>query len=201
MKKTNKYIILIITLCLISIAVIYIMVKGSDKMEPTLEDDTTEDVEEEVSFSVSSPAFKNGDSIPVKYTGRGEDVSIPLEFSNIDKSSKSIAIIMDDPDAPSGTFTHWLIWNIPSTITSIPENIPTDKVVSSLGDAIQGKNDFGRIGYKGPNPPSGTHTYRIKIYVLDSFLDLESNASKEDIENVMEGHILQSGLLEGKFSK
>jgi Raf kinase inhibitor-like YbhB/YbcL family protein len=158
-------------------------------------------MEMEKVFNVTSPAFKNGDSIPIKYTGKGIDVSIPLNLNNVSSLGKSIAIIMDDPDAPTPTpFVHWLIWNIPTTITMIPEGIPNDKEVAILNGAIQGKNDFGEIGYMGPNPPSGTHAYKIKVYVLDRLLDLKAGSSKASLENAMKGHIIQSTLLEGKFS-
>lgn len=182
MIKIYKY--LFVLLLIITIVIIYMIMKGGDKMEETL--------------NVTSSAFKNGGNIPLKYTGKGEDMSIPLEFSNIVSSGKSIAIIMDDPDAPSGTFTHWLIWNIPSTNTKIPENASNDTNV--LDDAVQGKNGFGTIGYMGPNPPSGTHTYRIKVYVLDRLINLKTGSSKALLEDAMKGHIIQYGLLEGKFS-
>lgn len=182
----NKYKCLFILLCII-ILIIYLIVKGVGKMEANL--------------VVTSSAFKNGGTIPIKYTGRGEDISVPLEFSNIVSSGKSIAIIMDDPDAPSLTpFVHWLIWDIPTTITKIPENVPNDSKIVSLGGAIQGKNGFGSVGYMGPNPPSGMHTYRIKVYVLDCFLNLKEGSPRETLEREMKGHVIQSGLLEGKFS-
>jgi hypothetical protein len=181
----KKYKYIIVLLCIIIIVVIFLLPKGEEEnMEITLD--------------VTSPAFKNGGNIPIKYTGRGDDISIPLEFNNVISDAKSIAIIMDDPDAPFGTFTHWLIWNIPIT-ESIQENVPKNEKV--LNGAIQGKNGFGKIGYMGPNPPSGTHTYRIKVYVLDTLLDLDSNASKNTLESAIKDHILQYGLLEGKFSK
>jgi Raf kinase inhibitor-like YbhB/YbcL family protein len=189
MIKKYKYLFisLCIILCIAIISVIYIYLKGDEKMDTTL--------------NVTSLAFKNGSNIPIKYTGRGEDISIPLEFNNVNPKGKYIAIIMDDPDAPSGTFTHWLIWNILSTIKNIPENIPNDKEVSSLDGALQGKNGMGNIGYMGPNPPYGTHTYRIKVYVLDSLLNLKAGSSKEALESAIKGHTIQTGLLEGKFSR
>jgi Raf kinase inhibitor-like YbhB/YbcL family protein len=188
LKKVMKYKYLLIILFIIIIAIIYILLKGGDEMNL------------EVNLDVSSSAFKNGDTIPIKYTGQGEDISIPLEFNDVVSSGKSITIIMDDPDAPFGTFTHWLIWNIPATLKSINENYPHEQIIP-LMNIVQGKNDFGTVGYKGPNPPSGTHTYQIKVYVLDCRLDYDYDASKEDLEKTMEGHILQYGLLEGKFSK
>lgn len=153
----------------------------------------------ENSLVVKSKAFKDSGFIPVKYTGIGEDISIPLEFSDVSSSGKSIAIIMDDPDAPTvKSFVHWLIWNIPIKVNSISENI---SYTNEIDGAIQGKNDFGKIGYKGPNPPSGVHTYKIKVYVLDSILQLKEGASKESLEEAMKGHIIQTGLLNGKYKK
>jgi Raf kinase inhibitor-like YbhB/YbcL family protein len=204
MKTIIKYKWLIILLCIIIISLIYINLKGDNKMnnDNNPKNNIENDVKEELQFEVTSPAFKNGDYIPAKYTGHGEDISIPLLFNNVSSSGKSIAVIMDDPDAPTTTpFVHWLIWNIPASITKIPEGIPNTKDVSILNGAVQGKNGFGRIGYMGPNPPSGTHTYKIKICVLDTFLNLGSESSKEDIEKAMNGHIIESYLLEGKFSR
>lgn len=151
-------------------------------------------------LNVTSPAFENNGIIPVKYTGKGEDISPPLEFNTIAPDAATIAIIMDDPDAPGGTFTHWLIWNIPAGYKNIPAAIPREKVVAMLGGASQGLNGFGDIGYRGPLPPSGTHTYHIKVYVLDTVLNLEPGAGKSELQDMMKGHILQYGLLKGKFS-
>jgi Raf kinase inhibitor-like YbhB/YbcL family protein len=199
-KVVIKYEWLIILLCIIIISIIYITLKGDVKMNSNTKI-INNNVKEELPFEVTSPAFKNGDNIPSKYTGNGEDISIPLEFNNVASLGKSIALIMDDPDAPTPSpFIHWLIWNIPANITKIPEGIPNSKEVSILNGAMQGKNDFGKIGYMGPNPPSGIHTYKIKLYVLDSFLNLGWESSKEDIEKAMNSHILQYYLLEGKFS-
>ncbi|MGI6329551.1 MAG: YbhB/YbcL family Raf kinase inhibitor-like protein [Bacilli bacterium] len=147
-----------------------------------------------------SPAFNNGEFIPIKYTGLGEDLSIPLIFKDLNPLGKSIALIMDDPDAPrEEPFVHWVIFNIPSSILKIPEGIPTNNKVLSLEGAIQGKNDAGKIGYIGPNPPSGVHTYKIKAYLLDSFLDLKEGVLKKDLEKEMQDHIISKALLEGKF--
>jgi len=185
----KKYKYLLIIILLLIILGMYMLLRGEEKMNL------------EVNLEVKSSAFINGGRIPIKYTGIGEDISIPLKFGTIDTKGKSIVIIMDDPDAPFGTFTHWMIWNIPTSITSIPEGISHDLVVNTLDGAIQGKNDFGTIGYKGPNPPSGTHNYRIKVYVLDRLLEINNNISKKELESVMKDYIIQYGLLEGKFSK
>ena len=151
-------------------------------------------------LKVTSPAFADNGFIPVKYTGQGINVSPPLFIENISYGVKSIAIIMDDPDAPMRVFTHWLIWNIPSGITLIPEGIPNEAVVYSLGGALQGTNDFGKLGYGGPLPPAGQlHTYRIIVYALDSFLPAIAGIGKLALENEMIGHIVQSGILRGRF--
>ncbi len=132
------------------------------------------------------------DTFPKKYTCDGEDVSPPIEISGVGQKAKSLAIIMDDPDAPMGIFTHWVIWNIPANTSRLPEGIPPLEKVKEL-NAVQGKNDFGKIGYAGPCPPSGVHRYRVKVYALDTFLDLEPGSTKKDLEEAMKGHILQFG--------
>ena len=191
-KIIVKYRFLFVIFCIVIILFIYIFMKGNFEMKNVKK--------EKFNFVVTSSAFDN-DYILSKYTADGEDISIPLKFENIGCNGKTIAIIMDDPDAPStNPFVHWLIWNIPTTITEIPENISTSAKVESLNGAIQGKNDFGKFGYKGPNPPSGIHNYRINVYVLDIYLNLDSNASRNDLENNMQDHIIESSLLEGKYT-
>jgi Raf kinase inhibitor-like YbhB/YbcL family protein len=151
-------------------------------------------------LKVTSPAFVDNGFIPVKFTGQGANISPPLIIENISGSVKLIAIIMDDPDAPTGVFTHWLIWNIPAGITMIPEGIPNEAVVYSLGGALQGTNDFGKLGYGGPLPPIGQlHTYRIKVYALDAFLPLIAGIGKLTLENGLIGHIVQFGIIRGKY--
>lgn len=150
-------------------------------------------------FKVASDAFKNNNYIPIKYTASAENISIPLKLEHTPKDGKTIAIIMDDPDASKTPFIHWMIWNISASIDEIKENIlPTSKV-EELGGAIQGYNDFKTIGYSGPNPPSGIHNYNIHVYILDIFLDLESNATRTNLEDKMKGHILSEDVLIGKF--
>ncbi len=141
------------------------------------------------SISVNLPF----DTFPKKYTCDGENISPPLEISGVDPKAKSLAIIMDDPDAPMGVFTHWVIWNIPPNVSHLPEGIPAKAEISDPISAVQGRNDFGKIGYGGPCPPSGVHRYRIKVYAIDIFLDLKPGSTKQDLERAMEGHILQVG--------
>lgn len=136
---------------------------------------------------------------PKKYTCDGEDISPKIEIEDL--NAKSIAIIVDDPDAPMGTFTHWVIWNIEPT-NVIPEEIPKENEISKPFKAIQGKNNFGKIGYNGPCPPKGKpHRYFFKIYGLDTTLDLKKGSKKKDLEKAMEGHILQSGEAMAKYGR
>jgi Raf kinase inhibitor-like YbhB/YbcL family protein len=153
-------------------------------------------------LTVTSTAFSEGGSIPLKYSGYGENLSPPLKIAGISPAVKSLAIIMDDPDAPSGTFTHWLIWNIPTANADIPENVAKTDSVAALSGAAQGRNDTGANGYFGPRPPSGTHRYLFKVYGLDAMLpSLQPGASRSALENAMAGHILQTGVLKGTYSK
>ncbi len=143
-------------------------------------------------IKVSSPAFKNMERIPIKYTCDGIDVSPPLEVQGISEKAKSIAIIVEDPDAPLGTFVHWVVWNIEPK-KEIPENYKSE---------YQGKNDFGRIGYNGPCPPRGEmHRYFFKVYVLDEKIELKKGATKEELLKAIEGHVIQKGELIGVYSR
>lgn len=145
--------------------------------------------------------FGNDEMIPARYTADGKNISPPLRISDVDPEALSLAIIVDDPDAPMGTFTHWLIWNIPPSTQEVPESIPAEKEVDSLDGARQGKNDFGDIGYGGPAPPGGTHNYKFKVYALDQMLDLEAGASKEELLAEIEDKMLQKTILSGKYSR
>jgi|Deesub1362A_J573_1020465.scaffolds.fasta_scaffold00049_36 hypothetical protein len=134
------------------------------------------------------------ETFPKKYTCGGEDISPSIKLSGISENVKSLAIIMDDPDAPYGTFTHWIAWNIPRTSDSleIPEGIPQDSILNSL--MIQGMNDFGKIGYGGPCPPPGKpHRYFLKVYGLDTELQIEPGSRRSDLERAMERHVVQYG--------
>lgn len=152
-------------------------------------------------MELSSDAFEDGGVIPSKYTCDGKDVSPPLSISEVG-AAKSLALIVDDPDAPGGVFVHWLIWNIPADVDLIPEGVPSGKSVDELGGAKQGRNDFGQIGYGGPCPPSGsTHKYRFKLYALDDVLDLDPGASKDELGRAMEGHVVTRADLIGNYKR
>jgi hypothetical protein len=150
-------------------------------------------------IKITSSAFQDGGLIPAKYTCDGADVSPPLQWDNVPQSAKSIALICDDPDAPMGTFVHWVLFNLPAETRQLAEKVAADKTLPS--GARQGTSGFGRVGYGGPCPPSGTHRYFFKIYALDTTLDLPAGTRKSDLLKVMQGHILAQGQLVGKYKR
>lgn len=145
-------------------------------------------------MKISSPAFKDKQMIPQKYTRDGENVNPPLQITDIPPNTQSLVLIVDDPDAPGGDWVHWLVWNIKPTIKSIIEN-------GAPKEAIQGFNDRGDQGYGGPYPPFGTHRYQFKIYALDTILNLPPNSRKKDLEDSMKGHILDKDILIGLYQR
>jgi Raf kinase inhibitor-like YbhB/YbcL family protein len=149
-------------------------------------------------FSLTSSGFKQGDSIPSKYTCDGEDVSPQLSWGTALDGTKTIALIVDDPDAPRGIFTHWVLFNLPANKTGLPEGLP--KIDRLDGGGIQGKNDFGKIGYNGPCPPK-RHTYRFIVYALDVELNLKPGAARQEVLKAIEGHVLSKTELDGKYGK
>lgn len=153
----------------------------------------------QMKINVGSAAFTEGGMIPKQFTCDGADISPPLSWSTLPEGTKSIAIIVDDPDAPAGMWVHWLVYNLPPDLKGLPENVPAQKTLANGG--MQGMTDFRRIGYGGPCPPSGTHRYFFKVYALDSILDLYPGAIKKRLLNAMEGHILAEGELMGKYRR
>jgi len=145
-------------------------------------------------MKISSPAFEENSKIPEKYTCDGENVNPPLKIEGIPKEAKSLVLIVDDPDAPMGTFLHWLVWNIPPETNFIEEN-------SLPEGAVQGRNDFGKENYGGPCPPFGTHRYFFKVYALDKVLNLPEGSSLKEVEEVMKGHILDQAQLIGFYQR
>lgn len=162
-------------------------------------DDQSQNKEQTMELKVTSSAFEEGGMIPAKYTADGLDISPPIAWTGVPDGAKSIAFISDDPDAPMGTWVHWLVWNIPPEVTSLDENVPVDKELPN--GARQGTTDFRRTGYGGPAPPSGVHRYFFKIYALDIMLDLPAGATKPQLEKAMQGHILSQGQLMGKYTR
>lgn len=156
--------------------------------------------EQEKTLSITSTAFQEGGKIPDNYTSQGQDISPPLAWSEPPEGTQSFALIMDDLDAPGGTFTHWVIFNIPSNSRGLPEAVSTEDQLSD--STLQGKNDFGRIGYGGPSPPPGpAHRYQFTLYALDRSLDLTAGASKKQVLDAIQGHILARGELTGIYQR
>ncbi|OGI26227.1 MAG: hypothetical protein A3J76_01435 [Candidatus Moranbacteria bacterium RBG_13_45_13] len=146
-------------------------------------------------MKIASPVFENNGNIPEKYTCDGEEINPPLEFSDVPENTKSLALIVDDPDAPiPGGFVHWIVFNIKPDIKEIKENAVPE-------NAIQGITSEGKTGYVGPCPPSGIHHYQFKLYALDEMPDLDSSAKREDVEKSMEGHILDQAKLIGLYQR
>ncbi|EHC18516.1 YbhB/YbcL family Raf kinase inhibitor-like protein [Fischerella thermalis] len=146
-----------------------------------------------------SPAFLTGNSIPSQYTCDGDNLSPPLSWDSPPNGTVSFALIMEDPDAPKETFTHWVVYNLPAHIKHLPEGVVNHATLP--GGGVQGKNDFGQLGFGGPCPPSGTHRYFFKLYALDQILDLPPGASKADVIAAMEGHVLEAAELMGRYAR
>lgn len=153
-----------------------------------------------MSIEFTSTAFQQGTPIPKQYSGDDADQSPPLSWSEPPTGTKSIALICDDPDAPRGTWVHWVLFNLPPTVRELEEGVPTTATLGS--GAKQGKNDFGNIGYGGPAPPKGKpHRYFFKLYALAVTVDLPPGSTKADLEAAMKGHILAEGQLMGTYKR
>jgi Raf kinase inhibitor-like YbhB/YbcL family protein len=152
-----------------------------------------------MSFTIKTTAFPNAGTIPQKYTCDGPDVSPELSWTGAPPGTQSLALIADDPDAPVGTWTHWIIWDIPPG-TGLPEGIAKTEILKD--GARQGKNDFKRIGYGGPCPPAGKpHRYFFKLYALDTKLDVKAGASRKELESAMKAHVLSQAELMGRYGR
>ena len=146
------------------------------------------------SLQLSSSAFAYGGAIPARYTCDGEDANPPLAIDRVPAGAKSLALIVDDPDAPVGLWVHWVLWNIhPQTRQIAEKSVPAG--------AVQGKNSWGRTSYGGPCPPSGTHRYFFKLYALDTIIKLGSGTTKAELERAMEGHVIGKGELMGTYRR
>jgi Raf kinase inhibitor-like YbhB/YbcL family protein len=151
-------------------------------------------------MQLTSAAFQQGAEIPSVFTSDGEDVSPELSWKDAPAATKSFVLIMHDPDAPrEGGFTHWVVYNIPAETGHIEQNTPLRDQIPGLG--MQGKNDAGRVGYMGPAPPSGTHRYFLRLFALDTMLDLKPEASHKQVSSAMRGHILAQAELMGTYEK
>jgi Raf kinase inhibitor-like YbhB/YbcL family protein len=152
-----------------------------------------------MSFVLSSTAFSGGEPIPVAHSCRGADASPPLAWTEPPADTRSFALIVDDPDAPAGTWVHWVIFNIPPGTRGLRESAPAEATL--FDGSLQGKNSSGGLGYQGPCPPAGTHRYFFRLYALDAVLGLGSGVSKAAVLQAMDGHVLGQAELMGTFSK
>jgi len=151
-----------------------------------------------MAFQLTTTAFRDGGSIPKKFTCDGPDVSPALSWGDPPAGTKSLAIICDDPDAPGGTWVHWVLYDLPADTRKLPEGIAKDHQLKNGG--LQGRNDFGKIGYNGPCPPRGSeHRYFFKIYALDSKTGLKAGATKSDLERAMNKHVLAQAQFVGRY--
>jgi hypothetical protein len=149
---------------------------------------------DQMTIQLSSSAFTEAETIPKKYTCDGQDVSPPLSWTGVPTGTNSLLLIVDDPDAPRGTWVHWVLIDLPVNLDGLPEGVQ--------GDGIEGVNDFGRQGYGGPCPPRGSnHRYYFKLYALDKVLGLKAGATKSEAEKAMQGHVLAWGQLMGRYAR
>jgi len=152
-----------------------------------------------MAFTITSTAFAEGGMVPLQYTCDGPDISPPLTWKGVPREAKSLALICDDPDAPAGTWVHWVVFNIPPDSTGLPERVPPD---STLPDGTrQGITDFHKPGYGGPCPPGGTHRYFFKLYALDTMLSPSGRVTKPDLLKAMKEHVLAEAQLIGKYRR
>lgn len=150
-------------------------------------------------IQLTSPAFEGGGEIPAEYTCEGQNISPPLEWGAIPRESQSVVLIMEDTDAPMGIWVHWVLFNLPPTIHSLPEALPALKQLAN--GEIQGMNSYKTHGYSGPCPPSGSHQYVFKLYALDKPMPEREGVTKSDLEEEMKGHTLAAGELMGTYRK
>jgi len=152
-----------------------------------------------MALKLTSSAFSEGELIPKRYTCDGQDTSPPLSWTGVPAGAKTLALICDDPDAPAGVWDHWIWFNVPATLTGLPEAVPRTETMP--GGGLQGRNSWNKIGYGGPCPPGGTHRYFFKLYALDAELGLKAGANKKDVEKAMQGHILAETQLMGRYKR
>lgn len=150
-------------------------------------------------IKMKSTVFDEGEPIPTRYTCDGVDISPPLEWDVLPKNTESIALICEDPDAPGGLWTHWIIFNLPAGTRNLKEHVMEREVLDN--GAMQGLNDFGRIGYGGPCPPGGTHRYYYKMYAMDIKLDLPPQTRRNELLEAIDGHILDQGQIMGVYTR
>lgn len=196
MKRVEYHWILYLVSSLV-LAVLLLSCAGNGAESPAPEigeEEAGPQVPAEAQLEVTSSAFAQGEAIPQKYTCDGEDVSPPLAWTGAPESVASYALIMDDPDAPAGTWVHWVLFDISPQTTKLAEDVP-----ATVG--VQGNSSWDRTGYGGPCPPSGEHRYFFKLYALDTTLGLEAGATKEEVLEAMSDHVVAQGELMGTYSR
>lgn len=204
----NKFVIIALGVVAILIAIIGFIIFSKKAKAPENQKITPLKTVNTI-MTITSPDFQNNAFIPKKFTCQGENVNPELEIGVVPENAKSLALIMDDPDAPMGTFTHWLLWNIAPETTVIPQNvkveavaIPTDASLARQFVGWEGKNSSGNIGYIGPCPPPGKpHRYFFKLYALDSLLMLDSNTPKNQLETEIQKHLVAQDELIGLYQR
>jgi Raf kinase inhibitor-like YbhB/YbcL family protein len=200
-KYTNLWIFALSGFIFVAIGCLILYLLGpAENGDPYgISEGTPSTVNPEDSMKLTSPAFAANAPIPIKFTCKGEDLSPALDWGDPPADARSFALLMDDPDAPMGTWVHWVLFNLPASTRSLPEGVSPDK---NLKDgSIQGLTSAHSTGYHGPCPPSGTHRYFFKLYALDITLALDSSADKSALLEAMEGHILAQTELMGTFAK
>ena len=186
---------------LISALALSVMVSctGDAQQSAQTDQDVTTPMPRTDGLVLTSEAFADSGMIPIAFTCDSIDISPPLRWSGVPDSAVSLALIMDDPDAPRQTWVHWVIYNIPPDTGGFDAHVPADSVLSN--GAKQGMSDFRQLGYGGPCPPSGTHRYVFKLYALDTMLGLGAWATKQELLDAMEGHVIASGQLVGLYAR
>jgi Raf kinase inhibitor-like YbhB/YbcL family protein len=175
------------------------LIAGGGNMLAQAKDQMNIKIKGGTTMEITSSSFKQEDMIPAKYTCDGQNISPPLAWSGTPKETKSFALICDDPDAPAGTWVHWVIFDIPANVNFLPEKVSKQEEIAGLGK--KGKNSSRRYGYDGPCPTGGTHRYYFKLYALDTMLNLNAGLSKEDLLKAMKGHILAEAQLMGRYKR
>lgn len=184
-------------LILVSLVLLFVAISGCAAPTP---DETTPPGNSQAALTITSTAFAAGGNIPVEYTCQGQNISPPLDWDQGPAGTASFALIVDDPDAPSGVYTHWVIYNLPPEARSLPKAVPNEDQLSN--GALQGKNGSGKIGYAGPCPPPGpAHHYRFTLYALDGYLNLAAGASKQELLQVIQGRVLAQNQLIGLYQR
>lgn len=193
MGTKGRPLTLVLIFAMLSVACTHQGVRTTEEISMDLLSQTPRS--QESLLKLTSAAFKNSEVIPKRYTCDGENMNPPLSIEGTKKGTQSLVLIVDDPDAPTGTWVHWLVWNIPPQFTEIPEN-------SVPPSALQGTNDFGKEEWGGPCPPPGPeHRYFLRLYALDALLELQRGANKSLLEKAMEGHILDQTELIGRYAR